>query len=91
MAHFFNVGGEQGVQQRVPVTGVALEEKFRRQGGIRPGIAVRNDPGEVRQGQHCHVIRLAEQFQHLPGTGFLRDPLRRHGDVRRGIRRSHFL
>ena len=91
MAHFFNVGGEQGVQQRVPVTGVALEEKFRRQGGIRPGIAVRNDPGEVRQGQHRHMIRLTEQFQHLPGTGFLRDPLRRHGDVRRGIRRSRFL
>ena len=91
VAHFFNVGGEQGVQQRVPVTGVALEEKFRRQGGIRPGIAVRNDPGEVRQGQHRHMIRLAEQFQHLPGTGFLRDPLRRHGDVRRGIRRSRFL
>lgn len=36
MAHFFNVGGEQGVQQRVPVTGVALEEKFRRQAVSAP-------------------------------------------------------
>ena len=91
MAHFFNVGGEQGVQQRVPVTGVALEEKFRRQGGIRPGIAVRNDAGEVRQGQHRHMIRLAEQFQHFLRPVFLCHALRRHGDVRRGIRRSRFL
>ena len=90
VAHLFDVGGEQGVQQRVPVTGVVLKEKFRRQGGIRSGIAVRNDPREIRQGQHRHMVRPAEQLQHLPGTGFPRDPLRCHGDVRCGIRRGRF-
>ena len=36
------------------------------------------------------MVRFPEQVQYLPGTGFLRDPLRRHGDVRHGIRRSRF-
>jgi len=91
VAHLFDVGGEQGVQQRVPITGIVLKEEFRRQGGIRSGIAVRNDAGEIRQGQHRHMIRLPEQFQYFLRPVFLCHALRRHGDVWRRLRRSRFL
>ena len=82
MAHLFDIAGKQGIQQGVPVPGIAFKEKFCRQGGIRPHAAVHDDPGEIRQGQHRHCFRLPELLQQLRRPTFLRDALHRHGHVR---------
>ena len=91
MAHLFNITSKQCVQQGVPVPGVPLKEKLRRQGGVRPGAAVRNDAGEVWQSQHRHMVRLPEQIQQLPGLLLRCDTLHRDGDIRGRLHRGRFL
>ena len=92
MAHLFDIRGKQGIQQGIPIPGVAFKEEFRRQGRIRPGIAVHNDTGEVRQGQQRHMVRFPEQVQHFPGPAFRPDALHRDTQVRgRGLGRLRSL
>ncbi|MPN51953.1 hypothetical protein SDC9_199604 [bioreactor metagenome] len=65
MRDFFNAAGEQGREEYVPVSLIAVEKQLRRHGGAAPRFAADHHAGEVRQGQQGHMVRTAPKLQQL--------------------------
>ena len=60
VADLFDVGREQRAQQRVPVAGIAVEEKLRAQRLLFALLPLHDHAGEVGQREHRHMVRRAE-------------------------------
>ena len=98
VADLFDVGGEQRAQQRVPVAGIAAEVKFCAQRFLFVLFTLHDHAGEVRQRQHRHIFRLAEQREVFLRLFRVRHDLGGHGTFGRLRRRrlrarlkAHFL
>ena len=61
VADLFDVGREQRAQQRVPVAGIAVEEKLRAQRLLFALLPLHDHAGEVGQREHRHMARPTEE------------------------------
>ena len=92
VGHLFDVPGEQGGQQPVPVAGVAIGKQLRHAAGIRPGLAGDGNGGQIVQRQQGHVVRPPPDVQQPLRLLRLRHPIHMDGAVRRRLfRRRGFL
>ena len=79
VADLFDVGGEQCAQQRVPVAGIAVEEKLRAQRFPFALLPLHDHAGEVGQREHRHMVRRAEACKAFLRPFRARHSLGRHG------------
>ena len=79
VADLFDVGREQRAQQRVPVAGIAVEEKLRAQRLLFALLPLHDHAGEVGQREHRHMARRAEACKTFLRPFRARHSLDRHG------------